>query len=183
MAWARIQLCRLSWKGGMSPRIVIRVRALGRRPRPPLLSRGMKVCGTPGEQPAIAVRVVVCVLNRSTGVLVGEVPGPEDLTRLEPGVSVDDLEVGAEESELGRPLVTVGAEEGDGVVPARNDPRQTLGGKDGTVFLNHSSTVRVASLLTVISPFASTSWTPWALNMAPTNCTASLQVLIGMPNG
>src|ERR671936_281385 len=60
---------------------------------------------------------------------------------------------------------------------------KTLGGKNGTVFLNHSSTVRVALLLTVISPFASTNWTQYALNMAPTNCTASLQVLIGMPNG
>ena len=34
---------------------------------------------------------------------------------------------------------------------------KTLGGKNGTVFLNHSSTVRVASLLAVISPLASTS--------------------------
>ena len=34
---------------------------------------------------------------------------------------------------------------------------KTLDGKNGTVFLNHSSTVRVASLLTVISPLASRS--------------------------
>src|SRR5258708_24004823 len=60
---------------------------------------------------------------------------------------------------------------------------KTLGGKNGTVRLNHSSTVRTASLLTVISPFASTSCAPWLLNTAPANCTASLVVLIGMPNG
>src|SRR6185369_2382380 len=60
---------------------------------------------------------------------------------------------------------------------------KTLGGKNGTVFLHHSSTVRVASLLTVISPLASTSCAPWALNNAPTHCTASLVVLTGMPNG
>src|SRR6202040_2406612 len=53
---------------------------------------------------------------------------------------------------------------------------KTLGGKNGTVFLNHSSTVRVASLLTVIAPFASTSLTPSALNIAPTNWPASLPV-------
>src|SRR5580704_7118738 len=60
---------------------------------------------------------------------------------------------------------------------------KTLSGKNGTVFLNHSSTVLTVSLLTVISPFASTSCAPWLLNTAPVNCTASLQVLIGMPNG
>src|SRR5215813_1662679 len=60
---------------------------------------------------------------------------------------------------------------------------KTLGGKNGTVRLNHSSTVRVVSLLTVMSPLAFTSCSPWALNMAPTNWAASLQVLIGMPNG
>src|SRR5215212_1397163 len=60
---------------------------------------------------------------------------------------------------------------------------KTLSGKNGTVFLNHSSTVRIASLLTVTSPFASTSCAPWLLNTAPTHCTASLVVLIGMPKG
>src|SRR5947199_5959323 len=60
---------------------------------------------------------------------------------------------------------------------------KTLGGKNGTAFLNHSSTIFVASLLTVISPLASTSCAPWVLNIEPTHCTASLVVLIGMPNG
>src|SRR6266446_10581654 len=60
---------------------------------------------------------------------------------------------------------------------------KTLGGKNGTAFLNHSSTVRIASLLIVISPLASTSCAPWLLNIEPTHCTASLVVLIGMPNG
>src|SRR5436190_23756055 len=60
---------------------------------------------------------------------------------------------------------------------------KTLGGKNGTVFLNHSSTARVASLLTVMSPFSLTSTAPWLLNTAPTHCTASLVVLTGMPNG
>src|SRR3954469_17261412 len=60
---------------------------------------------------------------------------------------------------------------------------KALSGKNGTVFLNHSSTVRIASVLTVISPLASTSCAPWLLNTAPTHCTASLVVLIGMPNG
>src|SRR5438067_13323499 len=59
---------------------------------------------------------------------------------------------------------------------------KTLGGKNGTVFLNHSSTVRIASVLTVISPFSSTRCAPQLLNIAPTHCTASLVVLIGMPN-
>src|SRR3954471_19133175 len=60
---------------------------------------------------------------------------------------------------------------------------KTLGGKNGAVFLNHSSTVRVASLLTVMLPLASTISAPWLLNIEPTHCTASLVVLIGMPNG
>src|SRR5712671_6418120 len=60
---------------------------------------------------------------------------------------------------------------------------KTLCGKNGTVFLNHSSTVRIASVRTVISPLASTSCAPWLLNIEPTHCTASLVVLIGMPNG
>ena len=60
---------------------------------------------------------------------------------------------------------------------------KALSGKNGTVFLNHSSTVRIASVLTVISPLASTSCAPWLLNTAPTHCTASLVVLIGIPNG
>src|SRR5258708_396664 len=60
---------------------------------------------------------------------------------------------------------------------------KTLGGKNGTIRLNHSSTVRTASLRTVILPFSSTSCAPWLLNTAPANCTASLVVLIGMPNG
>ena len=60
---------------------------------------------------------------------------------------------------------------------------KTLGGKDGTVFLNHSSTIRIASLRTVMLPLASTSCAPWLLNIEPTHCTASLVVLIGMPNG
>jgi hypothetical protein len=41
----------------------------------------------------------------------------------------------------------------------------------------------VVSLLTVMPPLAFTSCTPWALNIAPTNWTASLQVLTGVPNG
>src|SRR5438874_1305063 len=60
---------------------------------------------------------------------------------------------------------------------------KALSGKNGTVRLNHSSTVRIASLLTVISPLASTSCAPWLLNIEPTHCTASLVVLIGIPNG
>src|SRR6266571_5039636 len=60
---------------------------------------------------------------------------------------------------------------------------KALSGKNGTVRLNHSRTVRIASLLTVISPLASTSCAPWLLNIEPTHCTASLVVLIGMPNG
>src|SRR5690348_11281713 len=60
---------------------------------------------------------------------------------------------------------------------------KTLGGKNGTVFLNHSSTVLIASLRTVMSPFSFTSCAPWLLNIEPTHCTASLVVLIGIPNG
>ena len=60
---------------------------------------------------------------------------------------------------------------------------KTVGGKSGTAFWNHSSTCLVASDLTVILPSKSTSWTPWAANIVPTQFTASGVVLIGMPNG
>src|SRR5437763_7733340 len=60
---------------------------------------------------------------------------------------------------------------------------KTLSGKYGTVRLNHSRTVLTVSVLTVISPLAFTSCASWLLNRAPVHCTASLVVLIGMPNG
>src|SRR5438045_8489102 len=44
---------------------------------------------------------------------------------------------------------------------------KTLGGKNGTVRLNHSRTVRIASLLTVISRSASTDCAPWLLYGEP----------------
>src|SRR6266446_2081431 len=59
----------------------------------------------------------------------------------------------------------------------------TLGGKIGTAFLNHSNTSFTGSDLTVILPSASTSCAPYAANTVPTQLTASLQVLSGMPNG
>src|SRR5437764_4880567 len=60
---------------------------------------------------------------------------------------------------------------------------KTLGGKNGTIRLNHSSTVRTASVLTVMLPLSSTSCAPWLLNTAPVHWTASLVVLTGIPNG
>src|SRR5947199_3455720 len=60
---------------------------------------------------------------------------------------------------------------------------KTLSGKYGIVRFIHSSIVRTASFLTVMSPLASTSCAPWLLNRPPTHCTASLVVLIGIPNG
>src|SRR5262249_23751559 len=58
---------------------------------------------------------------------------------------------------------------------------KTVGGKNGTAFLNHSSTCLVASDLTVILPSSSSRRTPWAANIVPTQLTASGVVLIGMP--
>src|SRR5262249_55202270 len=59
----------------------------------------------------------------------------------------------------------------------------TLSGKCGTSFLNHSSVCRVSSDFTVMLPSWSTRTAPWLANIAPTQLTASLCVLIGMPNG
>src|SRR5215469_10938433 len=45
---------------------------------------------------------------------------------------------------------------------------KTSGGKNGTAFLNHSSTRLVSSDLTVTLPSASTRVDPWLANTAPT---------------
>src|SRR3954469_14833743 len=60
---------------------------------------------------------------------------------------------------------------------------KTSGGRLGTSFLNHSSTCRVASDLTVMLPFSSTNCAPYAAKTAPTQSTASDVGPIGMPNG
>src|SRR5712672_2864412 len=59
----------------------------------------------------------------------------------------------------------------------------TLGGRDGTIFLNHAKTALTSSDLTVMLPSPSTSCAPCAANTALTQLTESLQVLSGMPNG
>src|SRR5271169_1616384 len=60
---------------------------------------------------------------------------------------------------------------------------KTSGGRDGTIFLNHSRTCFVASDLTVTLPSWSTSTEPWEANTAPTQSTASVVCPSGMPNG
>src|SRR5215472_4655982 len=59
----------------------------------------------------------------------------------------------------------------------------TLGGRDGTIFLNHAKTSSTSSDLTVILPSTSTSCAPCPANTALTQLIASLQVLNGMPKG
>src|SRR5262249_60915265 len=59
----------------------------------------------------------------------------------------------------------------------------TLGGSDGTIFLNHARTCLTSSDSTVILPSASTSCAPCPANTALTQLIASLQVLNGMPKG
>src|SRR5262249_8962675 len=59
----------------------------------------------------------------------------------------------------------------------------TLGGSDGTIFLNHTKAAFTSSDLTVILPSASTSCAPCPANTALTQLTASLQVLSGIPKG
>jgi len=59
----------------------------------------------------------------------------------------------------------------------------TLGGRNGTIFLNHAKTSFTSSDLTVMFPSPSTSCAPCAANTALTQLTESLQVLSGMPNG
>src|SRR5260370_5600038 len=58
----------------------------------------------------------------------------------------------------------------------------TLGGRNGTIFLNHAKTSLTASELTVMLPSQSTSCAPCPANTALTQLTESLQVLSGMPN-
>src|SRR6516164_10326677 len=59
----------------------------------------------------------------------------------------------------------------------------TLGGRNGTICLNHAKTSFTSSDLTVILPSVSTSCAPCPANTALTQLTASLQVLNGMPKG
>src|SRR5580693_10343043 len=59
----------------------------------------------------------------------------------------------------------------------------TLGGRNGTIFLNHAKTSLTSSDLTVMFPSPSTSCAPCAANTALTQLTESLQVLSGMPKG
>src|ERR1700722_6998632 len=51
---------------------------------------------------------------------------------------------------------------------------KTAGGRNGTIFLNHSSTCLVASDLTVTFPSWPTGPEPWEPNTAPTQSTASV---------
>src|SRR5207248_10760544 len=60
---------------------------------------------------------------------------------------------------------------------------KTSGGRNGTIFLNHSRTCFVASDLTVTLPSWSTSTDPWEANTAPTQSTASVVCPSGMPKG
>src|SRR5215472_15840215 len=60
---------------------------------------------------------------------------------------------------------------------------KTLGGRNGTICLNHAKTSSTSSDLTVILPSTSTSCAPCPANTALTQLIASLQVLNGMPKG
>src|SRR5438309_1471473 len=68
------------------------------------------------------------------------------------------------------------------LLPASSQAK-TSGGRNGTIFLNHSSACFVASVLTVTLPSWSTSTEPWEANTAPTQSTASVVCPSGMPNG
>src|SRR5262249_21665000 len=68
------------------------------------------------------------------------------------------------------------------LLPASSQAK-TSGGKNGTAFLNHSSTRFVSSDFTVTLPSASTRVDPWLANTAPTQSTESDVVPSGMPNG
>src|SRR5215467_6521423 len=59
----------------------------------------------------------------------------------------------------------------------------TLGGRNGTICLNHAKTSFTSSDLTVILPSASTSCAPCPANTALIQLIASVQVLNGMPKG
>src|SRR5689334_22337062 len=59
----------------------------------------------------------------------------------------------------------------------------TSGGRNGTSFLQYSIAWRVASVFTVMLPFASTSCAPYAAKMAPAESTESAVEPMPMPNG
>src|SRR6266853_3848049 len=60
---------------------------------------------------------------------------------------------------------------------------KTPSGRNGTSFLNHASTWRVAAESTVMLPSLSTSAAPWLRNTGSTQLTASLVTPIARPKG